>query len=237
MSEILGPFEAILGALFPLARSREIEAGGEWSREYAEVAASGFLDALAPGSDLSLAHVAPLWRAIGRCGAPLALGEAMIERSGRDASTGRALLLAAAIAGAAEAVLAMTVEYAGQRIQFGKPIGRQQAVQQQLAVMAEQVCAVRAAVEVASAGIWPTVEQAALAKVVAATYAPQVANTAHALHGAIGISAEHDLQLFTRRLHAWRIDLGGETLWARRLGSAVLASDESTLDWMRGALF
>src|SRR5208283_3413384 len=42
-----------------------------------------------------------------------------------------AVLRAAEIAGAGDHVLAMTIAYAGERVQFGKPIGKQQAIQQQ----------------------------------------------------------------------------------------------------------
>ena len=50
--------------------------------------------------------------------------------------------------------------------------------------------------------------------------ATRVAATAHAVYGAIGISEEHDLQLFTRRLHEWRLADGSETYWNRLLGAA-----------------
>ncbi|ANY20834.1 Acryloyl-CoA reductase (NADH) [Tsuneonella dongtanensis] len=236
MSEVLAPFEAMLDRLFPLQRVRAIDGGADWAAELSEVEASGFLDALVPGG-LSLADVVPLWRAIGQRGAPLGIAQTMIDRSGRESGPARALLLAAAISGAADRVLAMSVDHAAQRVQFGKPIGRQQAIQQQLAVMAEYVVAVRLAVDLAAQGDWPSGEQAALAKTVAATYAPLIANTAHAVHGAIGISAEYDLQLFTRRLHAWRTDGGGETFWAQKLGRAALASQDDALDWIRSALF
>ncbi len=245
MSEYLAPFETMLAALFPPSRVREIDSGADWRVEHEEVERSGFLDALLPeergGAGLSLAEVAPLWIALGRSAAPLEIGGATIERAGRaadEAGLGHALLLAAAMAGAAARVLEMSAEYAGERVQFGKPIGRQQAVQQQLAVMAEHALAMRLAVELAAGGRgWPTAAGAAVAKTVTALYAPAVANAAHAVHGAIGISAEHDLQLFTRRLHRWRIEAGGETLWARRLGIALVASDSSALDWMRAELF
>lgn len=245
MSEVLAPFEAMLDALFPPARVRAIDGGADWSAERIEVEQSGFLDALldaqAGGAGLPLAEVAPLWIALGARAAPLEMGRAMIERAhaaAEDAAHARAVLLAAAIAGAGDRVLAMTVEHAAQRAQFGKPIGRQQAVQQQLAVMAEQVVAVRLAVELAASGPgWPSPARAAAAKIVAALYAPMIANAAHAVHGAIGISAEHDLQLFTRRLHAWRLEDGGESLWGARLGAQLLAADTPAIDWVRAELF
>ena len=240
MSEFLEPFERMLTALFPPERVRAIDAGGEWSDELPEVEQSGFLEALVPeasgGAGLRLADATELWRALGRNAAPLAIGEAMIERAGFD-NTARALLLAAAISGAADRVLAMTVAYAGERSQFGKPIGRQQALQQQLAVMAEDCVAVRMAVELAAGSDTPDPLRVAAAKSVASAAAPRVANTAHAVHGAIGISAEYDLQLYTRRLHEWRAALGSETRWNRDLGHALLASHAPLLDWTRSRLF
>jgi alkylation response protein AidB-like acyl-CoA dehydrogenase len=150
-----------------------------------------------------------------------------------------ALVKSAAIAGAGERVLAMCADYANTRVQFGKAIGRQQAVQQQLAVMAEDVVACRLAVQLACAGSFPPArDRVAAAKVVAGAAAARIAAIAHAVHGAIGISAEHDLQLYTRRLHEWRLADGGEGVWGRALGRSRLASDAATsVDWVRAALF
>ncbi len=237
MSEILTPFEAMLDKLFPAEKLRAIDAGAGWDAEHAEIAESGFLDALTPDMALTFGEVASLWRAMGYRAAPLGIGEEMLERSGRPGATARPILLAAAIAGAADRVLEMTTSYAGQRTQFGKPIGRQQAVQQQLALMAEQVLAIRMAVQLAADCDWPSMERAALAKTVAATNAPLVANTAHAVHGAIGISAEYDLQLYTRCLHALRLDGGSETAWSTTLGRSLITSGDDTLEWMRSKLF
>jgi alkylation response protein AidB-like acyl-CoA dehydrogenase len=240
MSEFLEPFERMLTALFPPDRVRAIDAGGEWNRELADIEQSGFLDALvteeAGGAGLTRADAADLWRAIGRSAAPLAIGETMIERA-RLEDAARVLLVAAAISGAADRVLAITVAYAGERVQFGKPIGRQQAIQQQLAVMAEDCVAVRMAVELAAADDTPDPLRVAAAKSVASAAAPRIANTAHTVHGAIGISAEYDLQLYTRRLHEWRMGLGSETRWNRDLGHAVLVSHAPVLDWTRARLF
>lgn len=149
-----------------------------------------------------------------------------------------ALVRAALIAGASARLLEMTVGYANDRVQFGKPIGRQQALQQNLAVMAEEVIAARIAVELASSGGLPlALVRAATAKSVTSTAAARIANTAHAVHGAIGISEEHDLQLFSRRLHAWRLAEGSEGYWNRVLGEARLASPAGTVDWVRETIF
>ena len=148
-----------------------------------------------------------------------------------------AVLRAHAIAGAAARLLDMTLGYAADRNQFGKPIGRQQAVQQQLAVMAEKVVMARMAADMGSRGAFPpSLAAAATAKQVASTAGADICAIAHAVHGAIGISEEYDLQLFTRRIHEWRLEAGGATHWAQALGRARLQqSDMSTLDFVRSA--
>jgi acyl-CoA dehydrogenase len=238
MDELTEPFERMLGQLFPPARVRAIDGGGTWDEEHAEIDRSGFLDAL---GSLSCAEVTSLWRAIGRHAAPLAIGEAMIARASpttEESAASHALLLAAAISGAADKALEMTAAYAGERTQFGKPIGRQQAIQQQLAVMAEDCVSVRLAVEVAGGeATWPEALRAAAAKAIASAAAPRIANTAHCVHGAIGISAEYDLQLYTRRLHEWRLAGGAEGRWNREIGHAMIASHAPVLDWTRARLF
>ncbi|KRB85527.1 hypothetical protein ASE00_01655 [Sphingomonas sp. Root710] len=148
-----------------------------------------------------------------------------------------ALVRACLIAGAAGRVHDMTVAYANERVQFGRRIGQQQAVQQQLAVMAEQVIAARLASETAcAAGLPANMLIVASAKQVCGAAAVEVARIAHAVHGAIGISEEYDLQLFTRRLHEWRLADGSSHWWALRLGEARLAANQSTVDFVRTQL-
>jgi alkylation response protein AidB-like acyl-CoA dehydrogenase len=139
----------------------------------------------------------------------------------RDAE---AAAYAALIAGAADRALSLTLDYAGQRTQFGKPIGRFQAVQNQISVMAEQVWAARMAAQLAcqSAGWQPRPLVAALGKSRCSEAAPLIADIAHAVHGAIGITGEYDLQLYTRRLRAWRLAAGSESYWAAVIGEALL---------------
>lgn len=150
-----------------------------------------------------------------------------------------AALAAARLAGAAERVLALSVTHANDRVQFGRSIGKFQAIQHQLAVMAEHVLAAHMAAEIgcAGAGLLPDPLQAALAKARTSEAAALVANIAHAVHGAIGITAEFDLQLYTRRLHEGRADHGAETHWYREIGRALLgAGDMPALDFMRARL-
>lgn len=136
---------------------------------------------------------------------------------------GGALIRSAQIAGALTALLEMTSEYASQRKQFGKAIGSFQAIQQQLAVFAEQTAAAHSAAEAAFAQSdralsWFAI---AVAKVSTADAATQCANIAHAVHGAIGFTQEYTLQLFTRRLWAWRGEFGSATRWSQQIGARV----------------
>lgn len=137
-----------------------------------------------------------------------------------------ALARSAQMAGAIEAVLAMTVQYARERSQFGKPIGSFQAIQHQLAVLAGHSAAASRAVDAAfdrvaeggDAGF-----EAAVAKIRTGEAAGAAASIAHQTHGAIGFTDEHRLHYFTRRLWSWRTEFGGEGFWSSRLGARIAA--------------
>jgi acyl-CoA dehydrogenase len=146
-----------------------------------------------------------------------------------ERGTWLAALTSALIAGAAERVLELASTYAQQRVQFGRPIGSFQAVQHQLAVMAEQTCAARMAAQLAFASPQPRPDRtlAAMAKCVAGEAAAIVAAGGHAVHGAIGITAAYDLQLSTRRLLAWRTEGGSPAYWSREVGLAWWRSGEA----------
>ena len=150
-----------------------------------------------------------------------------------------AFLHAAKMAGAMQFVLQMTIDYAQTRTQFGRPIGKFQAIQQQISVMAEYVVATRMAVELAGAtgALLPDPLAAGVAKECASSAALIVAQTAHSVHGAIGISREHDLQLYTRRLAEWRAAEGAESYWAMQVGREFFGSNaERTADFVRARL-
>jgi len=94
-------------------------------------------------------------------------------------------------------------------------------------VMAEHVAAGCMAAEAAfSSGEkgLPGIAACAAAKARTSEAAQLVATIAHAIHGAIGVTAEYDLQLSTRRLHEWRMAHGSESYWNRLLGGLVLRS-------------
>jgi acyl-CoA dehydrogenase len=150
-----------------------------------------------------------------------------------------ALSLAVLIAGAADRVFEMTLGWANQREQFGKPIGRFQALQQQISEVAEQVFGARMAAEMAcrSTNWQPTPALAALAKAQTSQAVTRIVAVAHAVHGAIGVTHEFDLQLYTRRLNEWARAGGGAGYWSGVLGQQVLGAKSSALDFVRTELF
>jgi acyl-CoA dehydrogenase len=157
--------------------------------------------------------------------APAAPGAA--EEYRLRAALGRAQLLA----GAASGALAASVRYAGERIQFGRPIGKLQAVQQQLAIAAAEVAAASAAASAAARVATADRMDAAstrfaiaAAKARAGEAAGVVARVAHQVHGAIGFTREHDLRLVTTRLWAWRDEDGSDAVWNAEVGAAALAA-------------
>jgi len=146
-----------------------------------------------------------------------------------------AALYAALISGAMTRVFEMTLEHCNDRVQFGKSLGKFQAVQHQLSVMAEHTAASSIAAEHAfhTDRAVPSLLAAAMAKSRTSEAAALVAGIAHALHGAIAVTEEYDLQLLTRRLHEWRVAHGSEAHWNLLIGHHVLASDMSLVDFVR----
>lgn len=142
-----------------------------------------------------------------------------------------ALARALMIVGALESALEQSVRYANERVQFGKPIGRNQAIQQPLALMAGDAAAARMAALAAAAdapsAIQPDAPAAAFsiaaAKVRAGEAATRATGIAHQVHGAIGFTREHSLHFATRRLWAWREQFGSDAWWAQALGRAAIA--------------
>lgn len=153
---------------------------------------------------------------------------------------GDAVMLAAAavasglMAGAMARVMDMALRYASERQQFGRSLGKFQAIQQQLAVLAEQVLSAQVAARTAFVGTSFEPARVAAAKCRANEAAAIVCNIAHAVHGAIGVTAEFDLQLYTRRIKQWQLAFGSENYWATRLGEARLTSGvDMTSDFLR----
>jgi acyl-CoA dehydrogenase len=134
-----------------------------------------------------------------------------------------AFMRAQQMTGAMERCLDLALAYANERKQFGKPIGRFQAVQHMLAEAAGQWAAAAAAAELAAAAFGHEAFSlaAAIAKARCGEAAGKVAEVCHQVHGAMGFTHEHPLHFFTRRLWAWRDEFGREAFWQERIGRTV----------------
>jgi acyl-CoA dehydrogenase len=131
-------------------------------------------------------------------------------------------------AGALEAILALGVSYSGERVAFERPIGKFQAVQQNLARLAGETAAAlavagSAADAVAQADTFNEAVyfEAASAKIRTAEAAAEGSAIAHQVFGAIGFTQEHVLHRYTLRMLSWRDDFGNESYWAAELGRRV----------------
>jgi acyl-CoA dehydrogenase len=142
-----------------------------------------------------------------------------------------ALSRAVLIAGALDRVQSLTVRYAAERRQFGRPLAAFQAVQQQIAQLAAEAAAAHAAVDGAvrqcvRAGFTDPASAFAVAsaKVRTAQAASLGAAIAHQVHGALGMTREHALRFSTTRLWAWRSEWGSEAQWSHELGATAVAA-------------
>ncbi len=124
------------------------------------------------------------------------------------------------MAGALMRLSDMTTHYAQERVQFGRPIGKFQAVQHNLAILATQTAAAVAAADLAAEAVAEGMRILPIAAAKARTgeAAGICAGIAHQMHGAIGFTYEHSLHFFTKRLWSWRDEFGNETAWNLLLG-------------------
>lgn len=138
-----------------------------------------------------------------------------------------ALLRAAQMAGALEAISELTRAYVGERVQFGRPVGSFQAVQQHVVTLAQG--AAMTTLSVARAAHAAMTGDGSLeicsAKLVANQNAITGTRASHAAHGAIGMTQEYRLQQLTRRLNTWLLEFGTERQLASRLGASVAGSN------------
>jgi acyl-CoA dehydrogenase len=151
--------------------------------------------------------------------APAKLSQPLLGLSKDGALPALAVIRSAQIAGALNRCLELSVDYAGLRSQFGRPIGKFQAVQQMAAKLALETAAAKAAADFGLRTLHASPMLASgSAKVRASRAAGLGAGLAHQIHGAIGVTEEHALQLYTRRLWQWRDEAGSEHHWSERLG-------------------
>lgn len=127
------------------------------------------------------------------------------------------------MAGAADALSRLTVDYTHQRQQFGQPIARFQAVQHHLVTIAQGAAQLSLAADIAVRAMLrgEAAFEIAAAKVLADEAAMDATRSAHQAHGAIGMTREYGLHHLSRRLWAWRHEYGDARAWRRRLGATV----------------
>ena len=130
----------------------------------------------------------------------------------------------AEMSGGGQSVLDMTVEYAKQRTQFGRPIGSFQAIQHHCANMATDVegskfITYQAAWRL-SEGL-PAEREVAMAKAWVSEAYRRVCALGHQSHGAIGFTKEHNMQLYSRRAKAAEIMFGDSNFHLEKVAKKI----------------
>jgi len=118
--------------------------------------------------------------------------------------------------GCIQQALDMTVDYAKERRQYDRPIGSFQVIQHYCADMATDVDGTRLSTYQAawmlSEGLLCT-KEVAIAKAWAGEACQRVMALAHQIHGAIGVTIDHDLQYYTRRAKAAEVSFGDASFY------------------------
>ena len=138
---------------------------------------------------------------------------------------------AAQMTGIAARMLDLAVEYAGQRVQFGRPIGSFQAIKHRCADMMVQVETSRTACYYAAwalaAGPAEVTQAVSMAKAYCGDAARFVCNEAIQLHGGIGFAWEVDLHLYLRRAKSLEYAFGDASTHRERVLAAALRTREA----------
>jgi alkylation response protein AidB-like acyl-CoA dehydrogenase len=133
--------------------------------------------------------------------------------------------IGAQMVGLAQGALDHTVRYVQEREQFGRPIGRFQGVQFQLAEMATEIEASRLlvynAARLKDAG-QPFVTPAAMAKLYASEAAQRVASTCIDLHGGYGFTKEYPVEKFYRDAKIGTIYEGTSNMQKQTIAKALM---------------
>jgi alkylation response protein AidB-like acyl-CoA dehydrogenase len=127
--------------------------------------------------------------------------------------------------GAADRVLSMTVDYAKDRVQFGKPIGSFQAVKHQLADALVDVEGMRStayyAAWCAAAGDGERSLAASMAKSWCSDASRRVMAAGLQVHGGIGFTWEHDMHLYVKRAQLDQVSFGDAALHRDRIAGLL----------------
>jgi alkylation response protein AidB-like acyl-CoA dehydrogenase len=152
-----------------------------------------------------------------RIGGDIALGNV------RDAGC---IALSAEQVGAAARALELTVAYTKDRVQFGRPIATFQALQHRMADLYVQVQSARsvsyAAAEALAHGAADVPLRAATAKAYCSEVLQRVSAEMIQLHGAIGMTWEHQAHRYFKRAHGAAMLLGTPAEHLTRISAAVV---------------
>jgi len=138
-----------------------------------------------------------------------------------------ATLASAEMLGAADRVLSMSVDYAKDRVQFGKPIGSFQAVKHMLADALVDVEGMRSTVYYAAwcvaAGDPDRALAASMAKAWCSDASRRVMGTGLQVHGGIGFTWEHDMHLYVKRAQLDQVSYGDAAFHRDRIATVLRA--------------
>lgn len=159
-------------------------------------------------------------------------GPSVAEALRRTSDIGAAMLGSEQL-GLAERTLELTVDYVGQRRQFGRTIGSYQAVKHRLADLWTSVTQARAVARYAAASASAPAESgaadlpvaASLAQAVCGSVALRMAEECVQLHGGIGFTWEHPAHLFLKRARADALILGTPSWHRQRLARLTNVPD------------
>jgi acyl-CoA dehydrogenase len=142
-----------------------------------------------------------------------------------------ALSRVALAAGALGAMAQLTVDYANERRQFGKPIATFQAVQHHLVTAAQAAVKAQMAADVAVRALATGGGgfEVLAARVVVDEAITDGTRAAHQAHGAMGVTREYPLHQFSRRLWSWRHEWGTTTEARRTVGRQVVATGADSM--------
>src|SRR5690625_873608 len=154
-------------------------------------------------------------------------------------TAGEELLLRGALArciqtcGAMETIVNLCVDHTTQRVQFGRPLSRFQAVQHLVADLASEAALARAATDAAISRVselgWLDTSAAfsvAVAKSCTGHAVSPVVRNAHQVHGAMGTTYEHDLHRYTKSALAWRAEFGSPRAWDEVLTQVGMQTED-----------
>ena len=127
------------------------------------------------------------------------------------------------MAGCLQTQLNLGIQFATERLQFGRSISKFQAIQHSLAVVAAEVAAAQRAADSAADALGTDrfVAEVAASKARVGEAVGVVAEQVHQVHGAMGFTHEHQLHHYSRRTWAWRDTWGQEFYWQIRLGQHI----------------